>query len=213
MGKVNSLIFDWQQKIHAIEDYPIKISEAENVTLLNISSEAELNEGITDAVVEVGNLIKVSPTILWLILMVVLAFVIFSSPTFAGKTVEMGVLIINSDVPVEALTKAEVKKLYAGKVGMWSNQTKVQLSVLNSDTEVVKKFFKQILGKSTTKFKKFWLKQTLAGYGTTPLSFRTAEEIIKFVSLNQGAIGFIPESEASNLEKCKQITIDSQSSF
>tara|TARA_Y100000356_G_C11205608_1_gene260321 strand:+ start:602 stop:814 length:213 start_codon:yes stop_codon:yes gene_type:complete len=34
MGKVNSLIFDWQQKIHAIEDYPIKISEAENVSEL-----------------------------------------------------------------------------------------------------------------------------------------------------------------------------------
>ena len=43
--------------------------------------------------------------------------------------------------------------------------------------------------------------------------FGTAEEVIDYVSKNEGGIGFIPETKAKALKNCKVIKLDSKATF
>ena len=131
----------------------------------------------------------------------------------SGYAGENGVIIVNKKVKKEAITKSEIQKIYLGKVTLWNNDFKIRACIMNAKTEVGKKFFGTALNMSAKKYKKHWIRQVFSGYGASPNVFGTAEEIIDFVSKNEGGIGFIPEAKAKVLKNCKVIKLGSKATF
>ena len=131
----------------------------------------------------------------------------------SGYAGENGVIIVNKKVTKEAITKSEIQKIYLGKVALWNNDLKIRACIMTEKTEVGKKFFGTVLNMSAKKYKKHWIRQVFSGYGASPNVFGTAEEVIDYVSKNEGGIGFIPETKAKALKNCKVIKLDSKATF
>lgn len=130
-----------------------------------------------------------------------------AAEAFAQKDQEKGVFIVNSSVPVIAVTKKEVEKIYLGKMNVWEGKLKISPCLMDPKTDIGKRFFDDVLDMSYRKFSKYWLKVVFSGLRPAPPEFKNPEDVISYVSQRDGGIGFIPESMAKSLEGCKILKV------
>ena len=122
---------------------------------------------------------------------------ILAAPAMAQETY---ILIVNESVDVSKLSKKELKKIYRGKMKMWSKDLDIRPCYANVNTKTGKVFFKKLLKISPAKFKKYWLRMVFSGSGAAPVSLGNVESIIDFVSKNPGGMGIIPASYKDKLK-------------
>lgn len=114
------------------------------------------------------------------------------------------VVIANNDVPIEAIDKSTLKRVYNGFTTQWSNGLKAKPSYISSNVES----FWSYLGTSKSNFDKFWTKRVFSGNGVPPIEHKANSDAITYVSKVSGAIGVIEASEAANIgDKCKMISL------
>lgn len=104
---------------------------------------------------------------------------------------ESNILIIaNSGVSVDQISKADLKKIFLGKKATLGNIGKVVPAILKSgDTH--KAFLKTYVGKSQNAYTGSWKKLVFTGKGTMPKSFSSEEELVAYTANTNGAIGYI----------------------
>ena len=132
------------------------------------------------------------------------SILILCSLSFSGDKQEY-ILIANKNIPRENLKDDELKKIFAGRMVLWENEVKIDPCYIDPDTEDGQFFFAGILKISVKKFKKYWLKKVFSGYGAAPVSLKTTEAIVEFISENKGGIGVIPKDMVKDLKGCKII--------
>lgn len=120
--------------------------------------------------------------------------------SFAGDVV----LVVNSSVPDQTLTKDEVKAIYLGEKTKWSDNSRITFVVLKTP-EVMDSFMRQFVGKSSFQFDNYWKYQTFTGKGSPPRSFDNVEDLIDFVGKTPGAIGYA--SQDTPLNSSKKISV------
>ena len=115
-------------------------------------------------------------------------------------------VIVNKDNPVSELTKDKVSKLFLKKTTKWEDGNKVQPIDLFSDSNIRKKFSKEIFGKTVAAIKAYWQKKIFSGKGIPPAEKKSDDEIIAYVKSKSGAIGYVSNTTNTNSVKVIKIS-------
>lgn len=108
-----------------------------------------------------------------------------------SATAQISVVVAkNSKLTAEKMTKAEVKKIFAGMKLKWKDGGKIQI-IDQPETETGTKFYKAVLGKSQMQVHKQWLKLLLSGQASAPLKVSSDAEVKKMVNRHAYAIGYV----------------------
>ncbi len=99
-------------------------------------------------------------------------------------------VIANKNVPVNMLTADAVKNIYLGNKGSWDNGQKIVFVTLKSG-DANDFFVQQYVGKSSSQFNSYWKKMVFTGKGSFPKSFNSEDEMIRYISVTDGAIGYV----------------------
>ena len=124
----------------------------------------------------------------------------FASPSLAGE-----ILIVNSGNGVAKVSKKNVKKMLLGKMKKWKGGEKVVVGTL-AGGKIHETFIKKYAGKTAKQFTNYWRKMVFSGKGKMPKSFESEDELIAFVSENEGALGYIDSATAH--DSVKELPID-----
>jgi len=114
------------------------------------------------------------------------------------------IVVANSDCPISEVSKAELKRVYKGKVKDIAG-TNVIIANLALDNASAESFLSDIVGMNSGDYKSFWLAQQIRGGSTAPLVKKTVDAMIGFVKESPNNIGYVPAGTA--VEGVKEITV------
>ena len=126
------------------------------------------------------------------------------SATFAPEGEEY-VIIVNTQVPMDAITQKQLSDYFLGNMTMFKNKAKAKPCYRTN----LDNFFLEKLEMSASKFKEHWTRKVFSGYGVAPVKYTDDQRVIEYVARQKGGIGVISKSASANLnDKCKVITVN-----
>ncbi len=114
------------------------------------------------------------------------------------------IVIANAQVSETSLDAGSLKSTFLGKKKKWSNNTKIVLACLR-EGETAESFFKDAVNKTPKQFLTYWKKMVFTGKGSMPRLFDNEADLVAYVRMTDGAVGFI-QAETPH-EGVKTITI------
>ncbi len=133
----------------------------------------------------------------------VLALVLFQPALSAMAQAEV-TIIANPSVPIDTVTKDELKKIYMGKIVKWVGGEQIN-SVLLNVKDVHNEFVTKYIKKTPAQFDNYWRMMIFSGKGIRPQAFNNEQDLIEFVAKTKGAIGYVLST--GQLEKIKILGI------
>jgi ABC-type phosphate transport system substrate-binding protein len=128
----------------------------------------------------------------------------FQLMVFPSLSEAQDVLVIaNKDVPVDALSRNEIKSIFLGEKIKWNNDSKITFVILK--TEVHDLFLKEYLGNTAAQYLNYWKKMVFTGKSKSPKSFSDTEKLIDYIAETGGAVGYLPASAYN--DKVKIISV------
>lgn len=116
--------------------------------------------------------------------------------SIAGDVMFIG----NPSVPASELSSNDIKNIFLGSKITWSDGSEV-IFVIQKKSTCHKLFLEKYIGKTPGQFSDYWRKLIFTGKGLAPLEKDSDQEIIKFVSQTEGAIGYVsPDSGRDNVK-------------
>ena len=109
-------------------------------------------------------------------------------------------VIVNVANPIDALNKAEAARLFLSRT-TWNGGEPVQPVDLVSTSSVREEFSREVLGMSSSAAAQQWKRAS----SEAPPSVATDREVLAFVRLKRGAIGYV--SASANVQGVKVISI------
>jgi ABC-type phosphate transport system substrate-binding protein len=140
--------------------------------------------------------------------------VMSSSSTAKERKIEPIVAVVHGKNSESKITKTDLKNIYLGRQTTWSNGTSVEPYMRPPRSDAGFAFLRKILKMTPAKFRYHWQGRQLSGRGTAPPTVTTVRQIVKLVSADKGAVGYVTKSEAAKLdedvkaERIKLIAID-----
>ncbi|HNW11906.1 MAG TPA: phosphate ABC transporter substrate-binding protein [Candidatus Rifleibacterium sp.] len=122
----------------------------------------------------------------------ILTFIfVFSQMVYIGHAEGEEVLVItNSGVAQSEISAKDLGNMFLGKKSSWEGGMKaVPVTLESGDTH--EKFLKLYIKKSSSQFSTFWKQAVFTGQGIPPKSVSSEADVVKFVSENPGAVGYI----------------------
>ncbi|MDY0091295.1 MAG: hypothetical protein RBT80_01175 [Candidatus Vecturithrix sp.] len=117
-------------------------------------------------------------------------------------------LVVHVSNPVSELTKIEISNLFLKKVNKWKESGESVLPVdLVEDSPIRVQFSESIHGRKIASIKAYWQKQIFSGRGVPPEEKKSEDEVLKYISENPGAIGYVAEPTAIDHDILKVLTI------
>lgn len=113
------------------------------------------------------------------------------------------VIVCSKDVPVNSLTKDEVKSIFLGEKVKWDDSHKITFVLLMTETH--DRFLEKYLGTNPAQYLQYWKKMIFTGKAGSPKSFKEPDKLIEYIAGTEGAVGYVP-SEAYN-DKVKTISV------
>ena len=116
------------------------------------------------------------------------------------------VIIANPSVPVSTLTSQELNNIYTGKIKLWDNGEHIVV-VFSKQKDTQINFLKSYINKTPSQFVNYWRNLIFTGKSSTiPKGLTNEDELITYVALTKGAIGYV--SADRPLDKVKPISIN-----
>jgi len=100
------------------------------------------------------------------------------------------IVIVNENVAIQELSRADAAKVFLGKKKTWDNGDPIVAGTLEAGT-VHDAFIQQVVKKSNAQFATYWKKLVFTGRGQAPKSFASEADLAAFVARTPGAIGYI----------------------
>lgn len=123
-----------------------------------------------------------------------------SISSFAGDWV----LITNKDNSVSSIDKADLKRVFTGKMKKLGGNTVVPI-MLADNVPATTQFLQEIIDKTPEEYKKFWVQQQIKGLGTAPMTQKTSASAKLIVAGIPGAITYIEKSALD--DTVKEVTV------
>ncbi|MCB1037259.1 MAG: hypothetical protein KDD47_25745, partial [Acidobacteria bacterium] len=117
------------------------------------------------------------------------------------------IVIVHPDTPVLSLTDDEASDLFLKKNSTWKVDGSRAQPVTLSEREVTEAFVTAVHHRSSLAIRKFWQRQVFTGRGTPPPELGSVEEMLRFVSSNRGAIGYVPAGTDLSRWKVRPVEI------
>ena len=113
-------------------------------------------------------------------------------------------IIGNSSVPYDELSQEEVMKIFLNKLVEWPDKSKITLAI-KKQGQVHERFVERYLKRSAEQYSRYWKMMLFAGKGIVPKIFERDEDIVRYISDTNGAIGYV--SANVRTENVKTITV------
>ena len=121
--------------------------------------------------------------VVWAVIVAALGFV-------RPASAEMAV-IVNKDNPLAAISKTEIEMIYLGKKKLFEDGVAAVPVDLPAENAVRQEFFANVLGKDGESYRLYWVRMIFSGKGQPPVTLKSEEEAVRFVSGNKGGIAFV----------------------
>ena len=123
---------------------------------------------------------------------------------FAGSVV----LIVNASSLISSIELEEVQKIFLGKQKKWDSGSRIYPVLLRQGT-VHKSFLEDLIKMPSRKFNTYWKRMIFTGKATALKTFTAESQIIEFVALHPGSIGYVSTEaiDASGNTKVKELSI------
>lgn len=128
-----------------------------------------------------------------------------------NNTNDKYVVIANNEIVNDSIDISFVKKVYGGRIVLWSNQVKIEPCYIGSHSSDGIYFFHNILKMPEKKFNKYWTKKVFSGNGAKPVMFKNVDDAIKYVLENNGGITIIPHKKVVNKKYKVLMILDNNS--
>lgn len=141
--------------------------------------------------------------------------IIFLSLLLAGGLVSIAEepssfnIIVHASNPATQLAKEDISNMFLKKVKQWKESGEAVLPIdLVEDSPIRAQFSESIHGRKITAIKAYWQKQVFSGRGVPPEEKKSENEVLKYVSENPGAIGYIAASTPIDAYDVKVLKIE-----
>lgn len=121
-----------------------------------------------------------------LIKSVLIVFAFLASTTWAQEFV----IIVNPSNGASKISKAELKRVFNGRMKSWSGGKVVPINQMYT-SPLTGNFIKASTGMSVDEYKTYWVQQQIKGKGTQPMLQKSDTAVKLMVSSIPGAIGYI----------------------
>ncbi|MEZ9700210.1 phosphate ABC transporter substrate-binding protein [Vibrio sp. 10N.261.46.E12] len=117
--------------------------------------------------------------------------------TFISFNASAGMVVIGNSAGVDALSSADVKKLFMGKSNQLGNGSKAQIVELVDGAAGRIAFHEVATGRSESQLQSAWARLVFTGKAEAPVQVADYSAVINHVSSNANAIGYVDESALS----------------
>lgn len=100
------------------------------------------------------------------------------------------VIIVNPGNGASKVSKAELKRIFNGRMKSWSGGKVVPINQMYT-SPVTAKFIQASTGMSVEEYKTYWVQQQIKGKGTQPMLQKSDAAVKLMVASIPGAIGYI----------------------
>ena len=114
-------------------------------------------------------------------------------------------VIVNNSNSTNSLSRKEVSDFFLKKKTKWPDGQKVAPVDQKASSEARKGFTDEIHKKSVSAIKSYWQQAVFAGTSTPPSEKSGDDEVIKYVSVKLGAIGYV--SLNADMSKVKELKV------
>ena len=135
---------------------------------------------------------------------VIFIYVFILCAWFSLQAQETIKIIVNNNVANDELSQNDIQKIFLGKKQAWSDGSKIVPATLK-EGPIYEHFLNDLVKRSPSQFKAFWTRAIYTGTGVPPVSFSEESELIDYVSLTPGAVGYVSEDTAITDVKVLQI--------
>lgn len=113
-------------------------------------------------------------------------------------------IIANQSIKESNLSKKDIRRIFTGKKKFWDDRVRIVV-VIQKDSAIHKSFLDTYVKKTPSQFASSWNKLIFSGKRSAPHSFEGDQNVAKYVSETQGAIGYVATDE--NFKKVKVISV------
>jgi ABC-type phosphate transport system substrate-binding protein len=101
------------------------------------------------------------------------------------------VVVVSAKSPVGALSKAQVEDIFLGRTIRFPDGALVVAIDQPEGSAIRNEFYDKVVGKTAAQIKAYWSKIIFTGRGQPPPSVSNTVEMMKRISANPAAIGYI----------------------
>ena len=131
------------------------------------------------------------------LLFAILAVLFLSSYIQAGEG--KIAIIVNANSPLgNNISMDKVRDIYTGKI-KFEGKTKIQ-PANQKDKGLFDEYLGKFVGMDANAYKNHWVKKVFAEGGAPPLIIGSSKDVIKYVSENDGGIGYVWEGDLTGNE-------------
>lgn len=116
-------------------------------------------------------------------------------------------VIVNQSVSTEPLSRTDLRQIFTGQRQYWSDGSKIQVFVLNNNSDIHKAFCRDKLKMFPYQLERLWNQVTYSGQGEPPVRIATQQQLIDAVLTTPGAIGYTRNGAS---EEAKAIRVESK---
>jgi ABC-type phosphate transport system substrate-binding protein len=122
-------------------------------------------------------------------MIVVLTVLVWTVPAIAsGQGFK---IVVNESNSSETITKQQLENIFMKQMSTWSNGQPVIPVDQTAASSTRQGFSKVIFGRDTSAIKSYWQRQIFSGRGVPPPEKASDDEVLAFVGVNSGAIGYV----------------------
>lgn len=144
-----------------------------------------------------------------------IAYMTFFSLLLTGSVVSIAEepmpfnVIVHVSNPATQLATEDISNMFLKKVKQWKESGETVLPIdLVEDSPIRAQFSERIHGRKISAIKAYWQKQVFSGRGVPPEEKKSEDEVLKYVSENPGAIGYIAASTLIDAYNVKILKIE-----
>jgi ABC-type phosphate transport system substrate-binding protein len=130
---------------------------------------------------------------------VLLSFVLLSfaaEAPAAEQTTDAFRVVVNVDNPTESMTRSQVSKLFMKSIRSWPDGNPVRPVDQRPESSVRENFSKRVHRRSVAAVRTTWQRRIFSGKDVPPPSRGSEDEILVFVAMNPGAVGYVSSHAA-----------------
>lgn len=122
-------------------------------------------------------------------IIVILALLVWTVPAIAnGQGFKV---VVNEANGSETVSKRQLEDIFMKKTATWSNGRPVIPVDQTASSSTREGFSKVVFGRDTNAIQSYWQRQIFSGRGVPPPEKASDEEVLAFVRVNPGAIGYV----------------------
>lgn len=123
-----------------------------------------------------------------------------------GAALAEAVVIVNPGNPVDALSAADVGRIYLGKTKSFPGGTRAEPVDQSAGSAIRGEFGERFLDMNEAQFKRHWSKLMFSGKGRPPVEQNGDDAVKAAVAANAGAIGYIDIDSVDDSVKVIDVT-------